>query len=46
MSATTHLTLKEAASEMHPEWHEGAFKAPPPIKSSLEAILTQIFHIT
>ena len=40
MSATTHLTLKEAASEMHPEWHEGA------IKSSLEAILTQIIHIT
>ena len=30
---------------MHPEWQWGAFKAPP-IKTSLEAILTQFFDIT
>ena len=28
------LTLLEAASGMHPEWQGGAFKAPPPIKTS------------
>ena len=39
------LTLLEAASEMHPEWR-GAENAPPLIKTSLEAILTQFFHIT
>ena len=39
------LTLLEAASGMHPEWQGGAFKAPP-IKTSLEAILTQFFDIT
>ena len=40
------LTLLEAASGMHPEWQGGgAFKAPP-IKTSLEAILTQFFYIT
>ena len=33
------LTLQEAASEMHPEWQGGAFKAPQ-YKTSLEAILT------
>ena len=39
------LTLLEAASGMHPEWQGGAFKAPP-VKTSLEAILTQVFDIT
>ena len=39
------LTLLEAASGMHPEWQGGAFEAPP-IKTSLEAILTQFFYIT
>ena len=39
------LTLHEAASEMHPEWQGGQI-LPVPIRTSLEAILTQIFHIT
>ena len=39
------LTLHEAASEMHPKWQGGQI-LPAPIKTSLEAILTQIFHIT
>ena len=38
--AVTLLTLHEAAFEMHPERQGGL------IKASLEAILTQIFHIT
>ena len=39
------LTLQEAASGMHPEWQGGQI-LPPPIKTSLEAILTQFFYIT
>ena len=39
------LTLHEAASEMHLKRQGGAY-SPAPIKTSLEAILTQIFHIT
>ena len=39
------LTLHEAASEMYPKWQGGQI-LPAPIKTSLEAILTQIFHIT
>ena len=39
------LTLQEAASGMHPEWQGGADSAAP-IKTSLEAILTQFFDIT
>ena len=39
------LTLHEAVSEMHPEW-QGGHILPAPIKNSLEAILTQIFHKT
>ena len=39
------LTLQEAASGMHPEW-QGRQILPAPIKTSLEAILTQFFDIT
>ena len=39
------LTLHEAASEFYLKWQGGAFNAPP-IKTSLEPILTKIFHIT
>ena len=39
------LTLQEAASGMHPEWQGGQI-LPAPIKTSLEAILTQFFDIT
>ena len=40
------LTLQEAASGMHPEWQGGGQILPAPIKTSLEAILTQFFDIT
>ena len=39
------LTLQEAASGMHPKWQGGQI-LPAPIKTSLEAILTQFFDIT
>ena len=44
-SPHTSLTLQEAASGMHPEWQGGQI-LPGPIKTSLEAILTQFFDIT
>ena len=44
-AAEFYLTLQEAASGMHPEWQGGQI-LPAPIKTSLEAILTQFFDIT
>ena len=43
--SSSPLTLHEAASEMHPEWQGGQILHPP-VKTSLEAISTQIFYIT
>ena len=40
------LTLQEAASGKHPKWQGGGQILPAPIKTSLEAILTQFFDIT
>ena len=40
-----YLTLQEEASGMHPKWQGGQI-LPAPIKTSLEAILTQFFDIT
>ena len=37
------LTLQEAASGMHPKWQGGGQILPAPIKTSLEAILTQFW---
>ena len=47
-AAEFYLTLQEAASGMHPEWQggQGGQILPAPIKTSLEAILTQFFDIT
>ena len=39
------LTLQEAASGIHPKWQGGQI-LPAPIKTSLEAILTEFFDIT
>ena len=39
------LTLHEAASEMHPKW-QGGHLMPAPMKTHLEAFLTQFFHKT